>query len=342
MTRRLRVTFVGQETYFRACALDGQVDGLVPAFVDFRAGADPGQLAVALEATRPDVVICFRPELIPVGLFAGLGAAKIGFVTEPLPRPGEPPHADLERRLEDFGGIDAGNFDRIVSFDPLIAPSIEEFVPVWRSLPLPVADRFFGPVSDVDGPGRPLFVGRSTPHREQFLTPCKHEFDLLHVAHGLSDERLTSLFSEYPVAINLHNEPYPTFENRVAMHLAAAQLVITEPLSPTHGLEPGLDFVQVTSPGEMHLAVATAYHRPAAFRRIRLRGRQKAERFRASAVYPRLVSDLLADLRALGSGAARRHGSSLARPGRDRHLPADVEEERPRTVEREQLPNQPR
>jgi hypothetical protein len=305
MTRRLRVTFVGQETYFRACALDGPVDGLVPAFVDFRAGADAGRLAVALEATNPDVVICFRPELIPRRLFAGLDAVKLGFVTEPLPRPGAPAHGDLERRLDDFGAIDAANFDRIVSFDALIAPSIERFLPVWRSLPLPLADRFFRPVSDSDGPGRPMFVGRSTPHREQFLTPCKHEFDLLHVAHGLSDDRLTPLFAEYPVAINLHNEPYATFENRVAMHLAAGQLVISEPLSPTHGLEPGLDFVEVTSPGELHLAVAAAYHRPAAFRRIRLRGRKKAEGFRASAVYPRLVEDLLADLRAFGAARGR-------------------------------------
>jgi hypothetical protein len=305
MRRRLRITFVGQDTYFRACALDDEVDGLVPAFVDFRAGADPARLAATLETADPDVVICFRPELIPAGLFAGIGAMRVGFVTEPLPRPGDSAHADLERRLEDFGVIDPANFDRIVSFDPLIVPSIERFVQVWRSLPLPLADRFFGPLSDVDGPGRPIFVGRSTPHREQFLTPCKHEFDLLHVAHGLSDDRLTRLFSEYPVAINLHNEPYPTFENRVAMHLAAGQLVISEPLSPTHGLEPGLDFLEVASPAELHLAVATAYRRPAAFRRIRLRGRQKAERFRASGVYPRLINDLAVDLRAFGATRRR-------------------------------------
>jgi hypothetical protein len=305
MSRRLRIAFVGQDTYFRACALEDEVDGLVPAFVDFRAGADPVRLAAELEIADPHVLICFRPELIPAGLFAGLGGMRVGFVTEPLPRPGDSAHADLERRLEEFGVIDPANFDRIVSFDPLIVSSIERFVQVWRSLPLPLADRFFGPVSDVNGPGRPIFVGRSTAHREQFLTQCKHEFDLLHIAHGLSDDRLTELFAEYPVAINLHNEPYPTFESRVAMHLATGQLVISEPLSPTHGLEPGLDFLQITSPAELHLAIASAYYRPAAFRRIRLRGRQKAERFRASAVYPRLVKDLVVDLRAFGATRKR-------------------------------------
>jgi len=312
MGRRLRVTFVGQETYFRACALDREVDGLVPLFLDFRSGADPATLTAALDAAEPDVVVCFRPELIPRGLFGNLGATTIGFVTEPLPRPGEPSHPDLERRLDEFGAIDSANFDRIVSFDPLIVPTIERFVRVWRAMPLPLADRFYAAVSDVDGPGRPIFVGRSTPHREQFLAPCKHELDLLHVAHGLTDEQLTGLVSDYPVAINLHNEPYPTFENRVAMHLAAGQLVISEPLSPSHGLEPGLDFLQVTTPSELHLAAANAFYRPADFLRIRQRGRRKAEQFRSSSVYPRLIEDLAADLRAFGT--TRNGRRSLARP----------------------------
>jgi hypothetical protein len=34
---------------------------------------------------------------------------------------------------------------------------------------------------------------------------------------------------------------------------------------------------------------------------VRVRGRRKAEQFRASRVYPRLVADLLADVRAFGS-----------------------------------------
>ena len=313
MGDRLRVAFVGQETYFRACALDREVGRLVPTFVDFRAGADPARLAAALGAAEPDVVVCFRPELIPPGLFGDLAATTVGFITEPLPRPGEPSHPDLERRLSDFGAIDPANFDRIMSFDPLIVPTIDRFVPVWRSMPLPLADRFFAAVSEVDGPARPIFVGRSTPRREEFLTPCKHELDLLHVAHGLTDDQLIGLFSDYPIAINLHNESYPTFENRVVMHLAAGQLVISEPLSPTHGLEAGLDFLQVTSPTELQLAAANAYHRLADFLRIRLRGREKAEQFRSSVVYPRLLEDLAADLYAFGS--ARNGRGLLPRPG---------------------------
>ena len=113
---------------------------------------------------------------------------------------------------------------------------------------------------------------------------------------------------EHGVAINVHNEPYPSFENRVCLHLAAGHLVLTEPLSPTHGLEPGIDYLEFHEPAT-HLA-APAGHARAATRpsgtRVRVRGRRKAEQFRASRVCPRLVADLLADVRAFGVAAHRR------------------------------------
>ena len=62
--------------------------------------------------------------------------------------------------------------------------------------------------------------------------------------------------------LNLHNNPYPTFENRVCIALAAGHLVISEPLSPTHGLQPGVDYLQVESPlALVELAAELAAHR---------------------------------------------------------------------------------
>ena len=72
-------------------------------------------------------------------------------------------------------------------------------MPVWRSVPIPVADRLFAPVRRIDGPPRMLFVGRSTPHRESFLARTKAEFDLLHVAFGVgAAERSTDAMSLPP------------------------------------------------------------------------------------------------------------------------------------------------
>ena len=94
-------------------------------------------------------------------------------------------------------------------------------------------------------PPRVLFLGYSTEHREQWLVDSKHRFDVLHAAHGVFGDRLLALFARTDVAINLHGEPYPTFENRVSLHLAAGHLLLSEELSPLHGLEPDVDFLLI-------------------------------------------------------------------------------------------------
>ena len=81
--------------------------------------------------------------------------------------------------------VDAGNFDRIVSFDPLIAETAASVLPVWRSLPIPVADSLFMDVRERAHPPRLLFVGRSTEHREQLLAPVKRAYPIVHIGHGL-------------------------------------------------------------------------------------------------------------------------------------------------------------
>jgi hypothetical protein len=299
--RPLRLAFVGQETYFRYCALNEALGGLKPAFIDYRAGMDPSAMLSALTSFEPHVVLAFRPEVFPAGCLADLDAVTVGYLTEPLPRPGEPPHPDLMRRLEYLEALDPANFDRILSFDPLLAETIEQVVPMWRALPLPVSDEYFAPVAPGPRPPRALFTGRSTEHRELFLAHAKHEFDVIHIVHGVTDERLREFLAETEIGINLHNEDYPTFENRCAVYLAAGNLLISEPLSPTHGLEPGIDYLEVTEPDHLNGVLYNLRSNPDAYHRIRVRGRRKAEYFRASRVYPRLVSDLLLDVDVFGS-----------------------------------------
>jgi hypothetical protein len=292
----LRLAFVGQKTFFEACALADESPEVHAAFFEFRGGADPERLRLELRAFRPHVVVVFRPEIIPHGFFADLPAATLGWLTEPIPRGTRGAHPDQQRRLWELRHVDASNFDRIVSFDPLIAQTAGGVLDVWRSLPLPVADRYFADVRPITVPPRGLFVGRSTEHREAFLTPVKHQFDLMHVAFGVDANELERLLGMHDIGVNIHNEPYESFENRVPIHLAAGQLVLSEPLSPLHGLEPGIDFIQLTGPAQLAHTFEVVARFPAAFDRIRIRGRQKAELFRASRVYPRLIADLLRDL----------------------------------------------
>jgi hypothetical protein len=301
----IRIAFVGQATFFEACALGAGHQRLEPTFVEFRMGSDAGALLNRLHDLEPHIVLVFRPEIIPAGAFEELPAATLGFLTEPLPRasdvPGAVLHEDLERRLWELRDVDAGNFDRVVAFDPYIAQTADSVLPVWRSLPLPVADRYYRPVPATPGAGRPVFIGRSTPHRERILIDSKHQHDLLHLAFGVDADRLEELLASHDVGINAHNEPYPSFENRVCLHLAAGHLVFSEQLSPTHGLEPGIDYLVFRTGRELAEAIATLRRFPGLWHRVRVRGRRKAEQFRASRVYRRLFSDLYADLAAFGT-----------------------------------------
>jgi hypothetical protein len=302
---RLRLAFVGQATFFEQCALGEERRDVLTRFVDFRLGGDPGPLRAALDEFRPHVVVVFRPETIPAGAFDGLPATTLGFLTEPIPRARGGGHPDLDRRLWELGQVDAGSFDRVVSFDPLIASTAGEVLPVWRAVPLPVADRYFKPIRRRHGRPRALVVGRSTPHREQMLSDVKASRDVLHLAFGVDAAELERQFDEHEVGVNIHNDTYLSFENRVTLHLAAGHLVLSEPLIPSHGLEVGLDYLDVSTPAHIWWAIESMTRFPGIYDRIRVRGRLKAEQFRASRVWPRLVGDLLADVDAFGTERRR-------------------------------------
>ncbi len=303
--RDLRVAFVGQSVYFRQCALEQPADGLDPAFLDFRAATPPEPLLAKLEELDPDVVLVFRPEIVPPGLFDSLRALTIGYLTEPLPRNGGVDHADLRERMWWLEQVDAGNFDRVVSFDPLIADTAASVLGVWRSLPIPVADSLFMEVHERSDPPRLLFVGRSTEHREELLAPIKRAHPIVHIGHGLFGEQLARFLARADVQLNLHNNPYPTFENRVCIALAAGHLVISEPLSPRHGLQPGVDYLEAQDPQALLALVDELSREPRAYAEVQAAGRRQAERFRASLVYPQLVRDALEDVATRGSARRR-------------------------------------
>jgi hypothetical protein len=314
-TNKVRINFVGQSTYFQSCALSRETNDVIPNFIDFRSGDDPETLRHRLQSIPCDVIIAFKPEVIPAGLLSDVPGVKIGWFTEPLPRdrpapsrphcdPDAPPNplqekqlvqianSDLERRLASAKTVDVKNFDKFIVFDPLISDTVSQFAPVWKALPLPVDDVYFQDVPGTNVPPKVGFFGRPTLHRDLMLGPSLHAFDVRYIAHGVFGEELRDMAFKLDVAINLHNERYPNFENRVSLHLAAGNLVISEPLSPRHGLEPGVDYLEVNTPKELYIALEENRNYPDTFSMMRNRGRQKAEYFRASNVYRALVSDI--------------------------------------------------
>lgn len=302
MSDPLRLAFVGQREYFGFTALQAPADGVEPRFFHLHHGGDIGTVIPALEAFAPDVVLAFRPELYEAGAFDAVDAVVVGYLTEPIPRPGRGVHFDLEERMRQLRAADPGNFDRVCSYDPYIEGAASEVLEIWRSFPIPIADAEFkeDPIEPASGPPVFLFTGRTTDHRNRYLDPVKKDFDVIHLAHGVTDERLAPFLAQAQVGINLHNHPYLNYENRVSQFAAAGLAIVTEPLSPRWGLIPGVDYLEVSERWDLYQAALALSRTPDQLYSMRVRARRKAERFRASRVWPALVRDVLADVALFG------------------------------------------
>lgn len=302
MPEHLRLAFIGQHEYFGYTALRKTATGVEPRFFHLHHGGDIQTVIPALKAFAPDVVLAYRPELFKAGAFDEIDAITIGYLTEPLPRPDREPHHDQSDRLRQLHAADPHNFDRVCSYDPYIEKAASEVLEIWRSFPIPVADSEFSPepLRAPKGPPVLLFTGRATPHRNRFLDPLKKDFDLVHLVHGVTDERLAPFLAEADIGINLHNHPYLNYENRVSHFMAAGLAVISEPLSPRWGLIPGVDYIEVSERWDLYQLIVDLTATPDSLRTMRISARRKAERFRASKIWPALAREAIADVEAFG------------------------------------------
>ena len=299
----VRVAFVGRSVEHRPWALSAPAGDVDPVFVDVRATTPPDELLARVRDAAPDVVVVLAPDLVPAGLVEELAALTVAVVTDELPAFYETDvwhgEHDADALLERtrIPQLPLAGYDRVIATDPLIANATS--IDVWRSAPLPVDDTLF---ADELPPFRtlaPLFVGESTVFREQWLVDAKHHYELSHYAYGLEGDALREVLATHNVGVAVRREEgLATFAPTAALHLAAGHLLITEPLRPTRGLEPGLDHLTVAHKGELMHVLYQCAKRPAAFDYVRRRGRIRAEELRASRVWPRLVADLRADVAA--------------------------------------------
>ena len=85
------------------------------------------------------------------------------------------------------------------------------------------------------------------------------------------------------------------------MHLAAGQLLLADTLVPAHGLERNIDYLHIDSPDGLVKHLDRLGRFPEMHHRVRVRGRRKAEQYRASRLFGRVLHDLVADVAAFGS-----------------------------------------
>jgi hypothetical protein len=133
------------------------------------------------------------------------------------------------------------------------------------------------------------------------LAAAKHQHDLLHVIHGVSGEPLAELLREYDVGVHIAAAKGARSGPQVGIHLAAGQLLVTDALAQSHGLERNIDYLQVNDGGELVTLLDRLARFPEMHQRIRVRGRLKAEQYRSSRLFVRIAHDLIRDVAAFGA-----------------------------------------
>jgi hypothetical protein len=246
-------------------------------------GREAETLAVAARSGAQLYVI-FDPGSLAAGAIEALPGPTLGVLMD----------------ADEPGGTSLAELDRLVSFDPALSGCVVAGQRVWRSIPAPVSDSYYRPVHELRGAPRAMAIGRSTVHRERMLTPAKHHNDLLQVIHGVSGDALAELLDGCDVGVYVAREDDGSYGQQIGLHLAAGQLLLSEQLSGGHGLEVDIDYLCFDSPEGLVWMLERLAVFPEMALRPRVRGRLKAEQFRASRLFARLAHDVLADVAAFG------------------------------------------
>ncbi len=283
----LRVAFLGPRVWLDGASPPVATQSLAPALFPTDGSGGPTTASAALSEFRPHACVVFDPASLPADFLRELPGVTLGVLVAGAPE------AEAARGAQ--------SLDRLVSFDPALTGVRVGSAEIWRAIPPPISDAHYRSVRPLHGAARAIAIGRSTAHREAMLLPAKHHHDLLQLIHGVSGQRLVDLLEEYDVGVYVAPDAGGGFGQQVGVHLAAGQLLLSEDLSPGHGLERNIDYLQVESPDGLVWALDRLARFPEMHYRIRVRGRLKAEQYRASRLFDRLTHDLLADVAAFGA-----------------------------------------
>jgi hypothetical protein len=245
MPKKLKILFICQKEYFRQTIYDAIEPGHHEAF--YVTSGDPTTISDALEyalrsknfthicSIRPEW-LSWHPEL--VGKIRRASIKIIGFSSEPIRhncQRDEDVHEDQYIRFENLKIAKSVSLDALIHFDASSSDCVlREFGDIAFFMPLPVSSKIFYKHIDVKRKKfDSVFFGRSTEHREAYLSVPKSIHNHLHIAHGLVDEDAAYFTNISNLAINLHNFTYSNFETRVIWSLMCGVPVLTEPLTRT-------------------------------------------------------------------------------------------------------------
>jgi hypothetical protein len=293
--RRMKIAFISQPEYFRFIYED-DLDDFADVF-EFKL-----QMGLSVEDFAPlieyqaDYNFFFRGEFVPDGLLERLHGQKIALSSEPFPRliNGRREYTiDSINRYIDFRRIRHKPYDYLFHYDAASLPVLNsDGIHASGEFPFPVATSVYShqlkpPLWDF------FFIGRSTSHREMHFGHLKHYYNFLHICHGIWGPELVEYMCSAKICLNVHAENEISWEPRMQMMLSCGVFVISEKITPNTILRPGIDYVEIGSPSELHQAAEYYLHNAEERQRI---ARNGAERVRdlldSRANFRRLIEDI--------------------------------------------------
>jgi hypothetical protein len=228
-----------------------------------------------------DINIFFRGELIPEEVLHSLNGLRVNLSSEPFPKIIDSNSIvyteDSLSRFEFFLRIFNRPFDYIFHYDEISKSFFEnQGIDLSGYFPFPIATEIIKPGESIKKWDM-FFSGRSTPHRDKFFGPLKRDFNFLHINHGVAGPDLLDFIHQCRVTLNVHAENEISWEPRTQFLIAAGSLLISEPLSPTCPLRPGIDFIEVNDPWKMYETCEQIITNYNTYKHIAENGRKRIE-----------------------------------------------------------------
>lgn len=293
--RRLKIAVFSQPEYFRFM-YEHDLEPFADVFeFKMQIGLHAADFKPLIECNA-DYIFFFRGEYLPDGVLEQLTGVRVALSSEPFPRKVDARYEytmDSIQRYFLFRSIRKKPFDYVFHYDEASLPFMK-----WDGLFLsgqfafPVATSVYQPrelpkIWDI------FFIGRSTVHREAHFGHLKHYYQFLHICHGVWGAPLVDFLSGAKICLNVHAENEISWEPRMQMMLACGVFVISEKITPNSYLRPGIDYVEITSPQELHRAVDYYLKNDAERLRIALSGRERVlDVLNSKRSFQQLIADL--------------------------------------------------
>ena len=250
---QLKIAFISQPEYFRFIYENDLASFAEVREFRFTHSMKPGDF-VDLLACRADINIFFRGEFVPNDVLQGLSGVTIDLSSEPFPRKINH-HIDFTRdsllRYDVFRTIRQKSFDYVFHYDAASLGLMEkDGLALSGEFAFPVATDVYKPMK-MTSKWDVFFIGRSTGRRELYFENLKHNYDFLHIAHGIWGPDLVEYICASKICLNIHAENEISWEPRLQMMLACGAFVISEPVTPNDYLRPGKDYIEVSDEKEL-------------------------------------------------------------------------------------------